>query len=182
MILSYLVSIPCVNNDKFLKTLRYNCDTAIRVPIYYTRLRYPSTSVTHQLNLVMMSTKIILRFLATKCTMVYICWTVKVLPNHWVLCIHGEHTYRFNQPYFLDRKLSRKGFCQGTGGVAQSAECLTSTGLHLQHRINQTWEARGVDRMVRRSWSSLALRQAQGQCGLLKNPASPGIKGILFWS
>lgn len=89
---------------------------AICVPIYYTKLRYPSMSFTHRLNLVMMSTKIIL---ATKCTMIYIYWTVKVLPNHWALCIHGEHTYRFNQPYFLDRKISRKEFCQGTVGVAQ---------------------------------------------------------------
>lgn len=176
------MSIPCVNNDKFLKTLRYNCDTAICVPIYYTKLRYPSMSVTHQLNLVMMSTKIILRFLATKCTMIYIYWTVKVLPNHWALCIHGEHSYRFNQPYFLDRKLSRKGFCQGTEGVAQSAQRLTSTGRHLQHRVNQTWEARVVERIVRRSWSLLALWQAQGQHGLLKNLASQGIKSILFWS
>lgn len=120
--------------------------------------------------------------LATKCTMIYIYWTVKVLPNHWALCIHGEHSYRFNQPYFLDRKLSRKGFCQGTEGVAQSAQRLTSTGRHLQHRVNQTWEARVVDRIVRCSWSSLALWQAQGQHGLLKNLASQGIKSILFWS
>lgn len=120
--------------------------------------------------------------LATKCTMIYIYWTVKVLPNHWALCIHGEHTYRFNQPYFLDRKISRKEFCQGTGGVAQSAKCLTNTGLHLQHRRNQTLEARGVDRMVRRSRSLLATRQAQGQPGLCKNTVSEGTKNILFWS
>lgn len=42
---------------------------------------------------VMMNTKIILRFWQQKCTMIYIYWTVKVLPNHWALCIHREHSH-----------------------------------------------------------------------------------------
>lgn len=134
---------------------------------------------------VMMNTKIILRFWQQKCTMIYIYWTVKVLPNHWALCIHGKHTYRFNQPYFLDRKyperiLSGNWGCSSVGWVPN--KYWAPPPAPQKPKVGgQRCRQAGRSDVQGHLWLPGKLKASLGFVKK-KNPVSEEIKSILFWS